>query len=239
HVRVVKDYMGGGFGAKQGAPHSTYIAVTLARRTGRPVRCVLDREGEQTDAHNRPATIQKVTMGAKRNGTLTAISVDAIVPLGITGWQASPGKIYHELYRCPNVRTVDTFVYTNTGAMGSFRAPGHVEGAFGLECTMDALARELAIDPLELRRRNYAERDQDKGRRYSDKRRDKCYALGAGRFGWERERRAEGGGRRKGEALSTRRRGVGMASLIWSAGGGPPAYASVRINPDASIEVLT
>jgi CO/xanthine dehydrogenase Mo-binding subunit len=121
----------------------------------------------------------------------------------------------------------------NTGAMASFRAPGSVEGAFGLECAMDALARELDIDPLELRRRNYAQHDQDKNRPYSDKHLDECYRLGAERFGWSRARDAAPG------YASRIKRGVGMASLTWGAGGGPPAYATVRINRDGTIEVLT
>ena len=232
-VRVIKDYMGGGFGAKNGAGHATYAAVALSRKTGCPVRCVLDREGEQTDTGNRPATRQVVTMGATFDGSLTAIKLEATVPLGVGGWQAGPGKIYHELYRCPNVHTAETFVYTNTGAMTSFRAPGHVEGAFGLECAMDALACELKMDPLILRQRNYADHDQDKRRRYSDKRLDECYRVGAERFGWSAKRSSPP------RSSSSLRRGRGMASLIWGAGGGPPAYATVRINPDASIDVLT
>jgi len=231
-VRVIKNYMGGGFGAKNGASHATYVAAALAKKLGRPVRCVLDREGEQTDTGNRSATTQRVTIGAKRDGTLTAITLDATISLGVGGWLAGPARIYHELYRCPNVRSSETFVYTNTGAMASFRAPGSVEGAFGLECAMDELARALGLDPLELRRRNYAEYDQDKNRPYSNKRLDECYRLGAARFGWPRQRDE----RRKESRI---RRGVGMASLVWGAGGGPPAYATVRINRDGTIEVLT
>jgi xanthine dehydrogenase YagR molybdenum-binding subunit len=259
-VRVVTDYMGGGFGAKNGAQKCTYIAAALARKLGRPVRCVLDREGEQLDSGNRAASIQRVTLGATRDGTLTAIVLDATISLGIGGWQASPAKIYHELYACPNVRTSETFVYINAGAMTSFRAPGHAEGAFGLECAMDALARELRIDPLELRRRNYAEHDQDKGRRYSGKRLDECYRLGAERFGWNSELRTANSELRTAssdprDASSSQfavrspgvavrspdrlRRGRGMASLIWSVGGGPPAYATVRLNPDGTVDVLT
>jgi CO/xanthine dehydrogenase Mo-binding subunit len=233
-VRVIKNYMGGGFGAKNGASHATYVAVALAKKLGRPVRCILDREGEQTDAGNRSATTQRVTIGAKRDGTLTAITLDATISLGIGGWLAGPARIYHELYRCANVRSSETFVYMNTGAMASFRAPGSVEGAFGLECAMDALARELDLDPLELRRRNYAEHDQDKGRPYSNKQLDECYRLGAARFGWTRARDSH-----RDVSASRVRRGVGMASLVWGAGGGPPAYATVRINRDGTIEVLT
>ena len=235
HVRVIKEYMGGGFGAKNGASHATYIAVAAARLLGRPVYCMADREGEQLDTGNRPATIQRVTLGAKRDGTLTAICCEVTIALGIGGWLASPAKIYHELYRCPNVSTSETFVYINAGAMSSFRAPGHVEGAFGLECAMDALARELDMDPLALRRHNYADDDQGKARKYSAKHLDECYVQGAKRFGWD-ERRDRGEQRTGGGTL---KRGRGMASQIWGAGGGPPAYASVRLNGDGSVEVLT
>jgi xanthine dehydrogenase YagR molybdenum-binding subunit len=240
--------MGGGFGAKNGAAASTYIAVALARKTGAPVRCVLDREGEQVDSGNRPSTTQRVTLAAKRDGTLTAIVVDAEILMGVGGWFAGPGRIYHELYLCPNVRTTEMFVYTHTGAMTSFRAPGHVEGAFGLECGMDALARELGMDPLTLREKNYAARDQEKNRKYSDKKLDECYRLGAERFGWTaaaKARRTAAPSARTTAAASPARnverykRGRGMSSISWGAGGGPPAYASVRINPDGSVDVLT
>ncbi|HET7372188.1 MAG TPA: molybdopterin cofactor-binding domain-containing protein, partial [Gemmatimonadaceae bacterium] len=233
-VRVITHYMGGGFGAKNGASFAAYTAVALSKKLGRPVRCIFDREGEQTDAGNRSATIQRVRIGARRDGgTLTAISLDATIALGIGGWLAGPARIYHELYRCPNVRSAETFVFTNTAPMSSFRAPGSVEGAFALECAMDALARELDMDPLELRRRNYATHDQDKRRPYSGKHLDECYRLGAERFGWDAARR------QKRDDTSNVRRGVGVASLTWGAGGGPPAYATVRINQDGTIDVLT
>ena len=235
-VRVMKDYMGGGFGGKNYAAAHTYTAVALARKLGRPVRCVLDRDGEQTDAGNRAATVQRVTIAAARDGTLVGISANIHIAYGYDGWFASPAKIYHELYECPNVLTSETYVHLNTGAMDSFRAPGHVEGAFGLECAMDALARELGIDPLELRRRNYAQRDQDRGRRYSAKHLDRCYDTGAERFAWTRRRVEAAAARARGGRL---RRGVGMASQIWGAGGGPPAYATVRLNRDGTVDVLT
>ena len=153
--------MGGGFGAKTSAGAHTFVAALLARRTGRPVRCVNDREGEQSDTGNRPSTEQRVTLGARRDGRLTLIECEADVPLGIGGWEGGPAGIFQELYSCPNVRTVERFAYVNTSPMTAFRAPGHVEGAFALESAMDALARELGIDPLELRRINFAARDRE------------------------------------------------------------------------------
>jgi xanthine dehydrogenase YagR molybdenum-binding subunit len=250
-VRVQTDFMGGGFGAKNGVATATCMAVALARKLRRPVRCMFDREGEQIDAGNRPATIQHVTIGAKRDGTLTAILLDATIPLGIGGWQSSPGAIYRELYTCANVRTSETFVYINAGAMAAFRGPGHTEGAFGLECAMNALARELSMDPIALRMQNYASTDPHRARRYSSKRLDECYARGAERFGWRtvEGRRPEAETHPGGQpparpfpvpsSLPRIRRGAGMASVTWPAGGGPPAYATVRINGDGTIEALT
>jgi CO/xanthine dehydrogenase Mo-binding subunit len=230
-VRVLQEHLGGGFGAKNGASTNAYVAALLARAAQRPVRCVNDREAEQMDSGNRPATVQRVTLGARRDGTLTAIVVDAEIPLGIGGWQGGPAKIYSELYRCENVRTSENFVYISASAMSSFRAPGHAEGAFGLERAMDVLARELGIDPLDLRMRNYAEGDQQKERPYTTKRLDACYREGAGRFGWK--------GRSKPTTDGRVRRGFGMASQIWGGGGGPPAYALCRSNPDGTFDVLT
>jgi xanthine dehydrogenase YagR molybdenum-binding subunit len=252
-VRVIQDYMGGGFGAKNGASTNAYIAALMAQRTGRPVRCVNDREGEQTDSGHRPTSVQRVTLGARRDGTLTAIVLDADVALGIGGWEGGPGAIYQELYKCDNVRTTERFAYTNLGAMSSFRAPCNVEGAFGLERAMDVLARELGMDPLDLRLLNYATRNQGKDTPYSAKRLDECYRVGAERFGWwvrAGSTRASSGDGSGSAALDEAARkplaksgpvwrGYGMASQIWGGGGGPPAYAMVRLEPDGSAEVLT
>ena len=232
-VRVIKEYMGGGFGAKNGAGAHSYAAALLARRLGRPVRCVNDRGGEQTDTGNRPATVQRVSLGAARDGRLTAIVLEAEIPLGIGGWDGGPAAIYHEMYACPNVRTRETFAYVNAGAMSAFRAPGHCEGAFGLERAMDELARALAMDPLELRLRNVAERDQQKDRPYSANHLRECYALGAERFGWP-TRRPRGGS----DDASMLRRGYGVAAQVWGTGGGPPAYAIVKLESDGTATVL-
>ncbi len=234
-VRVICEHMGGGFGAKNGMGTHTLVAALFARRSGRPVRCLNDREAEQTDAGNRNATVQRVTLAAKRDGRLTAILVEADVPLGVGGWESGPAKIYHELYRCPNVRTAETFGYINAAAMSAFRAPGHAEGAFGLERAMDTLAGALDMDPLALRMKNLAARDQEKGRPYSGgSRLAECYRDGAKRFGWTRARRANSA-----TATTGARRGVGMAAQIWGTGGGPPAYALVRLNADGTADVLT
>ncbi len=237
-VRVLKDFMGGGFGAKNGAGAHTYTAALFARTLGLPVRCINDREAEQIDSGNRPATVQKVTIAARRDGTLVAIVLEAHVPLGISGWEGGPGQIYHELYACPNVRTSETWVHINAGGMQAFRGPGYVEGAFGLEGAMNALARELKMDPVALRLKNLATRDQRADRPFSGNRLDECYAEGMKRFGWETANRQPPTANRQPPAANCLRRGVGVAAQTWPTGGGPPSYALVRINSDASIDVL-
>ena len=300
-VRVIKDHMGGGFGAKNNAGAHTFVAALFARSTGRAVRCVLERDEEQTDTGHRASTRQLVTLGASRDGRLTAIDVVCEIPLGVAGWEGGPAAIFREMYSCPNVRTRETFVYVNTQGMVAFRAPGHVEGAFALERAMDVLGRELGLDPLALRLRNFAERDEEKDREYSSNRLRQCYEEGAARFGWEeREGRRNGGGGnvrggngtggnvgggkvgggngtggnemvtgseggevnvllggapRAPHKVATNsplpspsahpvppralKRGFGLAAQVWGAGGGPPAYATVRLNSDATVDVLS
>ena len=156
--------MGGGFGAKNGAPHATYIAAALAKKTGRPVRCILDREGEQTDAGNRPATIQRVTIGAKRDGTLTAIDARRHHRARRRRLARGPGA--RSITSCIAARTFaasETFVYTNTARWrrSARRATSKARSVSSARWT--SLARELGIDPLELRRRNYARRRSGQG----------------------------------------------------------------------------
>ncbi len=230
NVRVICEAMGGGFGAKNYAGTQTYVAALFAKRLDRPVACAFDRVGEQTDTGNRPSSWQRVTLGATRDGRLTAIDVEARIPLGIGGWEGGPGDIYHELYLCPNVRTRETFAFVNTPAMAAFRAPGHAEGSVGLELAMNALAKELGMDPLGLRQRNLATRDQKKDRPYTGNRLGECYEEGARRFGWGAKRIA---------GASHLRRGVGVAAQVWSTGGGPPCYCTVRLNPDGTADILS
>ena len=230
-VRVIKDYMGGGFGAKNGAGSHTFVAALFAKRQSRAVRCINDREAEQTDAGNRPASVQRVTIGAKKDGTLTAIYASIDVPLGISGYEGGPGQIYHEMYACPNVRTEESFAYINASGMAAFRGPGYVEGAFGLECAMNALAKELKIDPVALRKKNFTKREPRQDRPYSGNALLECYKEGAEAFGWSTETR-------KATTENSKLVGRGVAAQVWPTGGGPPAYALLRINSDATIDVL-
>jgi len=133
------------------------------------------------------------------------------------------------LYDCPNVRTTVHGAKVNTPPMLAFRAPGFVEGTFGLECLLDELAAKLDLDPLELRRRNYAHAVDNKP--YSSKNLMECYRRAEAH--WERRHEV------RARSDSTWKHGVGMASQIWYGGGGPPSYAWVRVGADARATVVT
>ena len=228
-VRVVCEFMGGGFGSKNDPGEYTFIAAELAKRTGRPVRCALTRREENVAAGNRNGTIQKLAVGARSDGTIVALGGEFINAVGWSGWSAMTDGPMQMLYACDNVRTTLYGAKINTPPMKAFRAPGFVEGTFGLECLIDELAAKLALDPLELRRRNHA--DANDGKPYSSKNLMQCYALAQKHWDRRDEVRARSDGSWK--------HGVGMASQIWFGGGGPPSYAWARVSSDGRITVVT
>jgi CO/xanthine dehydrogenase Mo-binding subunit len=228
-VRVVCEFMGGGFGSKNGPDEYTFVAAELARRTGRPVRCALTRREEHTSAGNRNATIQRLRAGARSDGTIVALEGEFTNSVGWSGWSAPTEGPMRMLYACENVRTVTHAAQLNTPPMKAFRAPGFAEGTFGLECLIDELAARLDIDPLELRRRNYA--DSNEGTPFSSKNLEECYGLAEKH--WERRHEV------RARSDATWKRGVGMASQIWYGGGGPPSYAWVRLGSDGRATVIT
>ena len=115
--------------------------------------------------------------------------------------------------------------------MKAFRAPGYVEGTFGLECLLDELAAKLGVDPLELRRRNHADTDPGDGSEYSSKNLLECYRRAEPH--WERRHEV------RARSTATVKRGVGMASQIWFGGGGPPSYAWIRVGSNGHAAVVT
>ena len=230
-VRVVCEYMGGGFGAKNGAGDYTRIAAELARRTGRPVRCALTRREESQAAGNRNATIQRLRVGATRDGRLVGLGGEFTNAIGWGGWVAGTDGPMQMLYACENVATTVYGARLNSGPMAAFRAPGFVEGTFGLECLLDELAAKLELDPLELRRRNHADADLLDGRPFSSKNLEACYRLAEPH--WERRHEV------RARSDETWKHGVGLASQIWYGGGGPPSYAWVRVGAAATATVVT
>jgi xanthine dehydrogenase YagR molybdenum-binding subunit len=223
--------MGGGFGAKNGVGDYTPIAAELAKRTGRPVRCAFTRREENVAAGNRNATIQRLTAAAKSDGTLTALGGDFLNAVGFSGWSSTTEGPMKMLYACENVHTTHYPAKLNLPPMAAFRAPGFVEGTFALECLLDELAAKLDIDPLELRKRNYADSDRVDDRPFSSKNLAECYRRAEPHWAKRDEVRARSHGPWK--------HGIGLASQIWYGGGGPPSYAWIRIGDDARAQVVT
>src|SRR5947207_6918785 len=230
-VRVVCNAMGGGFGSKNGPGDYTPVAAELAKRTGRPVKCALTRREENIAAGNRNATIQRLTAAAKSDGTLTALGGDFVNAIGFSGWSASPEGPMKMLYACENVRTVQYPAQLKLPPMAAFRAPGFVEGTFALECLLDELAAKLDLDPLELRRRNYASSDRVDDRPFSSKNLAECYRRAEPHWAKRDEVRARSKGPWK--------HGIGLASQTWYGGGGPPSYAWIRVGSDGRAQVVT
>ncbi|TJV47546.1 MAG: xanthine dehydrogenase family protein molybdopterin-binding subunit, partial [Mesorhizobium sp.] len=113
-IRVISDFTGGGFGAKYGINNFGLLAIHLSQKAGAPVRMMLDRREEHVSAGNRPNSLQRVRIGAKQDGTLTAIDVISWGTGGIAGG-AGIGFCYNALYPCPNMRTEQYDVFTNAG----------------------------------------------------------------------------------------------------------------------------
>ncbi len=235
-LRVIKEHMGGGFGSKQISWKQDIIAALLSKQAGRPVQLMLDREAENLVVGNRPATRQRVRLGAKRDGTLTAISANIAQARGayLTGGEASNvSGIYQTLYKCANVHTDEISVYINAGPAVAFRAPGHGESAFALEQAMDELAHKLGMDAVELHRRNYSEVDQLQDKPYSlPEGLRLCYDRVTEAVGWDSYQRPEPNG--------SKRRGIGFAAHDWIGGAGhPPGYAWIELNSDGTADVVT
>jgi xanthine dehydrogenase YagR molybdenum-binding subunit len=211
-VRVRNDFVGGGFGAKGYIWPHPILAAMAARSVGRPVKLSLTRAQAYTSHGYQPATVQTITLGATTDGHLTALRHASVSPTAETDDHVElAGVGSHSLYACPAIETHHRVVRVNTIVPTPMRAPHEGPGLVGLEIAMDELAYALRIDPLELRLRNYAERDPTHGLPFSSKKLRECYLEGAERFGWAR-RSPEPGSMRDGHDLI----GWGLASVLMS-----------------------
>ena len=215
-VRVVSEFTGGGFGAKFGAGNFGVIALHLSRKAKRPVRLFLDRRAEHLAVGNRPSSVQRLRLGADKDGALLALHLQAFGSAGCAAGAGCAGPVKN-LYPAKVMRSEESDVFLHTGPSAAFRAPGHPQGAFALEQAIDELAEKLAMDPLALRDKNDAHPARREERR-----------LGATRFGWAEARKRKSPGSVK--------RGVGFAQGLWYNFDGPPSQAEVLIHDDGSIE---
>ena len=217
-VRVISEYTGGGFGAKHSLAVYGPMAATLAKKTGRPVWLMLDRKEEHISMGNRPNSIQYLKIGAKKNGKLTAIQQRSHGTAGVA-LGAGVGRIAQVLYECPNFATEQYDVYTNGGPGAAWRAPGNVQGAYGVEQAIDELAEKLGMDPMAYRDII----DKSEIRKVERQR-------GAEKFGWSRRKAA-------GSDSGPVKKGMGMAQSTWPRFVTLDSTAEVRLLKDGSVEV--
>ncbi|MCP3143494.1 xanthine dehydrogenase family protein molybdopterin-binding subunit [Pyxidicoccus xibeiensis] len=223
-VRVISDFTGGGFGAKYGIGNFGLLAIHLSRKAHAPVRMILDRREEHVSGGNRPNSIQKLKIGAKRDGSLVALQLQAHGSGGVAGG-AGVGFAHATLYDCPNVKVEQYDVFTNAGPCAAFRAPGQAQGIFGLEQAIDEVAEQLKLDPVALRAKlDISGTDDSLARAHERK-------VGADRFGWSKRRPA---GSDKGPI----KRGMGFAQSQWLYLVHRNTAVEVRLTGDGSVEAF-
>ena len=226
-VRVLSPYIGGAFGSRGELGQLTALVALAARRVGRPVKCVASRQQGFTQRTFRAETRHHVRLGADRDGRLTALSHDSWELTGRTDRFALAGSdSTARLYACPNVRTLVKNLEADRQTPGFMRAPPEVPYLFALESAMDELAVALAIDPVELRRRNDTKVDPVAGKPYTSRSLVECLDAGAAAFGWDR-RDPRVGSMRDGDDLI----GWGCATAFYPTQMGP-ADCRVTLTPD-------
>jgi xanthine dehydrogenase YagR molybdenum-binding subunit len=212
NVRVLSPFVGGAFGSGLRPQYEVVLAVQGALQLQRSIRLVLTRE-QMYGLCYRPATIERVALGANTDGTLDTITHEAIAMTSQyedfcrndTSWSAL-------LYKSANAKYEHKLARLDVPTPSDMRAPGAATGVYALECAMDELAVALKLDPVELRLRCYSDRDQNNDVPFTSKQLKACYRKGAEAFGWAR-RIPEPRSMRDGTDLV----GWGMATGIWEA----------------------
>ena len=232
NVQVNSRFVGGAFGSSLRTWPHEIATVMAARLLKRPVKLTLTREQMFTLVGHRPLTIQKIGLGSDKDGKL----------VGITHESASQTAVYEEftegsvnvsrfLYESPNANTRYKVIPLNVGVPAPMRGPGEATGSFALESALDELAFALKMDPIELRLKNYTERDPERNLPWSSKYLRECYARGAERIGWE-NRPSKPGSLREGEWLA----GYGIGCGAFGAYRGR-ALAKVKMMADGTVNI--
>jgi xanthine dehydrogenase YagR molybdenum-binding subunit len=218
-VRVITEFMGGGFGAKFGAGNEGVVAANLSRKANAPVKLMLDRRQEHIVC-NRPDSHQKLKIGAKQDGTLTAIALTSYGTAGVGTGAGTAGPATN-MYKCPNLLTEEYDVFINAGPGAAFRAPGHPQGCFAFEQTIDDLAAKLNMDPLTLREKI----DENPARKVERQ-------LILERTNWRNRKPA-------GSDTGPVKRGMGVAQSVWYRFVNMNSSCEVRVSRDGSVELMS
>ncbi|MBX9568768.1 MAG: xanthine dehydrogenase family protein molybdopterin-binding subunit [Candidatus Obscuribacterales bacterium] len=229
NVRVVSHFVGGGFGGKGNMWQHVPLAALAARVARRPVKIVLSRKQMFNNVGNRSETEQRIAIGANKDGTLKAIIHEGVSDTAMKDDFVEQFTISTPmLYACPNVDVAQELVRVNKILPTYMRAPGEATGVWVIESALDELAHAINMDPIELRMKNYAHQDPEKERPFSSKALDKCYQIGAEKFGWSKRYKSPGTNKRGGKLI-----GLGMATATRGAKRFG-AKASARLNADGS-----
>ena len=207
-VRLVSPFVGGGFGGKLFVRADAVLAALGARLVQRPVKVALQRPLMANNTTHRPATIQRIRIGAGRDGKITAIAHEGWngnLPDGSAETAVNQTRL---LYAGANRLTVTRLAVLDLPEGNALRAPGEAPGMMALEIAMDEMAEKLGMDPVEFRIVNDTQVDPESpGRSFSQRQLVQCLRIGAERFGWN-QRNANPGQVRQGQWLV----GMGVAA---------------------------
>ncbi|MGA7806737.1 aldehyde oxidoreductase molybdenum-binding subunit PaoC [Bradyrhizobium sp.] len=210
NVHVMSPYIGGGFGGKLFLRADAVLAALGARAAGRPVKLALQRPLIFNNTTHRPATIQRIRIGATRDGKISAIgheSWSGNLPGGRPETAVQQTRL---LYAGANRMTALRLAMLDLPEGNAMRAPGEASGMMALEIAMDEMAERLNLDPIEFRARNDTQVDPENPKRpFSQRQLVACMRIGAERFGWN-ARNAEPRRQRDGGWLI----GMGMAAAF-------------------------
>jgi xanthine dehydrogenase YagR molybdenum-binding subunit len=211
-VRSINPFVGGAFGGKGRTSTAAFLAAAAAKALDRPVKVVLSREQVFTATATRAATVQRIALGANRDGSLIAVRHDSwcSTPMDRSFVEPTSHGTSKEWYATENLALSQKIVPLNVPPTTFMRAPGEAPGSFALESAMDELAIALDMDPIELRLRNNSTAPHGKDLQWSSKHLDECYRVGAARFGWANR---TPNGHTDGDWLV----GVGMATAMFPA----------------------
>ncbi|ATY09809.1 xanthine dehydrogenase family protein molybdopterin-binding subunit [Amycolatopsis sp. AA4] len=232
-VHAVNPYVGGAFGGKAGTSAPAMLAAAAAKALDRPVKCALTREQVFTATANRPATVQKIALGADRDGTLIAVQHDSWSATSMSRSFVEPTShgTSREWYATQNLSISQKMVPLHIPPGTFMRAPGEASGSFALESAIDELAIALDMDPIELRKRNSSLAPPGVDLQWSSKHLDECYEVGAQRFGWANRSPR---GHVDGDWLV----GMGTATAMFP-GLRFPATVEIKLNADGTADVST
>lgn len=184
-ITVVSEHVGGGFGSKGTPRPQAVLASMAARHTGRTVQLALPRRYMAALVGHRAPTVQRVRLGADRDGVLSSVSHEIVTHTSrikeFVEQAAVPARV---MYASPHSRTEHRVTALDVPSPSWMRAPGEAPGMYALESAMDELACVLGIDPVELRLRNEPQAEPDSGRPFSSRNLAACLSEGARRFGW-------------------------------------------------------